>query len=402
MQLSFKNCNYLKPLFIILGALLLTSCQISSNKQGAYVNTAQPIANENIQLNYPKANQIALLVPLSGKFASSGKAVKNGFFAAYYANNSSSSQPIVKIYNTSDKPIDQIYKEAVDNGASLIIGPLTRQKVAEINQMGNLPIPTITLNEISVNANEASNLYQFSLSQSDEAIQTADRIFQNGYRRVLVIAPAGSWGKSVADSFTQQWQTLGGNISEELFYKPNENLSKAIAKVLDISSSEKRSNELTRILGEQPRAIPHRRQDIDAIFLLAVPQTAREIRPLLKFYFAGSIPVYSTSLIYNGTSSADSNRDLDGIIFPDMPWFLNPNAGYPASRSQLASLWQRGFNQEARFYALGMDAYLIAENLNHLPSGLNGATGTLYLTSDRHISRKLMWAKFVNGEVKRI
>ncbi len=51
------------------------------------------------------------------------------------------------------------------------------------------------------------------------------------------------------------------------------------------------------------------------VFLLSYPSKARQIMPLLKYYYAGDVPVYATSSVYTGGVNVMKDRDLNGIIF---------------------------------------------------------------------------------------
>ena len=89
-----------------------------------------------------------------------------------------------------------------------------------------------------------------------------------------------------------------------------------------------------------------------------------------------------------------ADRDLDNIIFCDMPWvFKNPGA---RKRD-----WPEGFNSYTRLYALGMDSYTLGTELNSLllfPAlGTDNQTGALYLSQDRRISRILPFGQFRAG-----
>ena len=64
---------------------------------------------------------------------------------------------------------------------------------------------------------------------------------------------------------------------------------------------------------------PRRRQDFDGIFLLAPdPDTARRLRPLLVYHYAGDIPVYASSAVVNDQGKTQ-NRDLNGLIVLEIP-----------------------------------------------------------------------------------
>jgi uncharacterized protein len=146
-------------------------------------------------------------------------------------------------------------------------------------------------------------------------------------------------------------------------------------------------------------SIPHVRQDIDMIFLLASPERAREIKPLLNFYYVGNLPVFSTSAIYNPLSTSRTNSDLNAVQFCDMPWVLIPTT-FNISRGN------RHDQEQTRLFALGIDAFRLTTQLDRLLLSQDfssyGATGKLSLTANQHIYRQLDWAQFQQGYVRLI
>lgn len=127
--------------------------------------------------------------------------------------------------------------------------------------------------------------------------------------------------------------------------------------------------------------------------MVAYPTQARQIRPLLRYYYAGNIPVYATSAVYSGTQDTMKDRDLDGIIFCDMPWvFAHPTG----SRN-----WPEQLNSYNRLYALGLDSYALTSQLNQLllfpAMGVSDKSGVLYLTPYHQIARILSWGQFRQG-----
>ena len=138
----------------------------------------------------------------------------------------------------------------------------------------------------------------------------------------------------------------------------------------------------------------------------ADPQIARQLLPLFKFHYAGNIPVYATSMVYAGQTNRSADNDLNGITFCDIPLLLDNQPRYVQQRQQLRALWSDNYQQRARFYALGGDAYALTMQLNHLALSphvsIDADTGRLSLTADHHIYRTLTWAKMQKGEVVRL
>jgi len=282
------------------------------------------------------------------------------------------------------------------------VGPRTKENVKKLGSSGKLTVPTLALNTVDTgNWITPKNLYQFGLSPLDEARQAAERAWQDGHAKIITIYPQGNWGKSVDSTFENKWQSLGGTIVSSLAYPTNGNLRDSIEQLMDVNQSVSRSKRLSKILGEKVKSVPRRRGDVDAIFLVATPNIARQIRPLLKFYFAGNIPVYSTSAVYSGHPSPRKDRDLDGIRFDDMPFVLADTAKMRTARQGAAKLWPNSYRRYPKLYAMGVDAYTIVSQLNRLSAlpqfGIAGLTGTLYMDSNHVIHRQLLWAQFRGG-----
>ncbi len=338
-------------------------------------------------------SRIALLVPLHGAVASTGQAVRNGFLTAYYQQKESGEVPQIDVIDTSQGNITQLYQQAVANGATMVVGPLTKENVRSLAQMGNLSVPTIALNTLDDNTS-ARNLYQFGLSPIEEAQQVALQAKKAGYSRALVIYPAGSWGQGVVNAFAQTWREQGGAVIDSYAFTPNSDLGNGIRQLLQVTGLTARGARADKNIQ------PQRRQDVDVVFLVAFPKQARQIKPLLAYYYAQDLPVYATSLVYSGNPSPQNDRDLDGIIFCDMPWELEPNQGKIADlRSRVMALWPESYQRSPRIYAFGIDAYQLTRYLDQVVqgSGYPGMTGVLYLGQDGRILRGLSWAKMQNG-----
>ncbi|MDA9271803.1 penicillin-binding protein activator [bacterium] len=333
--------------------------------------------------------QIALLLPISGPLAGPGGAIKDGFMAAYEASGSSNFVK-VRVYDTNQVNVSALYQQALTDGAQYVIGPLSKTDVATIAKE-NHPVPTLLLNDLD--ASTKGNAYQFGLSPSNEARQVAARARKNGYSRALVITPTGAWGDDVVSAFANQWRASGGHIVDTLHYGLQDDLNTAVRNILQVSDSEAREKQLKRLLGSTIESTPTRRQDFDMIFLLAYPTKARQIMPLLKYYYAGDVPVYATSSVYAGSANTMKDRDLNGIIFCDMPWIFTHQMG---SRN-----WPEQFNSYNRLYALGLDSYALSNQLNQLllfPAlGVSDKSGVLYLNPTHQIARILTFGQFRQG-----
>lgn len=342
---------------------------------------------------------IALMLPLTGKLASTGIAVRDGFLAAYYQSQSNGTQlPVIQVIDTNSGDFLTLYDNAISNGAELIIGPIQKNLVEQLQAKPSLPVPTLALNYGQRDRSEnPSGLVQFGLAAEDEAAQVAAYARQQGYKHAVVLVPDGNWGDRVYEEFANNWQSQGGTVLTRKSFTGKGDYNSAISSMLNVDKSEGRKNRLERQLNIKLEGLPRRRDDVDFIFVASLPDQARQIKPTLAYNYADNVPVLTTSHLYEGLPQPEMDRDLNGMIFCDMPWVFNN----PELRQQVHTLWPQNKLKFDRLYALGVDAYRLYPRLNQLTlvqnSELNGYTGVLTLDDYRQVVRHLGFAKFIDG-----
>lgn len=353
-----------------------------------------PASLERMRNNiHQPPHQIALLLPLSGALSGPGSAIKDGFMAAFEA--SKPAQTEVRVYDTASSDVVALYQKAIEEGADYVIGPLTKSDAIKVSAL-NHPIPTLLLNDMNVDMGQ--NAYKFGLSITNEARQVALKAHQKGLRNALIIAPEGDWGTEIVSAFTHQWEQVGGTVVDNLRFANNSDLTPAVRDFLHVSEQEAQEKQVRKNPGEPIALAEKRRNDFDMIFLLAYPSKARQIMPLLKYYFASNIPVYSTSIVYTGNTNTMRDRDLDGIIFCDIPSIFE---------NQIANKnWPEQLNNYSRLYTIGMDSYALTRQFNQLhlfpAMGIHNNTSVVYLNQAKRIGRMLAWGKFKGGVAEKI
>lgn len=353
----------------------------------------------NLIDNQPR--QVALLLPLQGRLAKAGEAVRDGFLSAYYRNLYEYNRaPVIRQYDTSEDAI-AAYEQAVADGADLIVGPLDKDNVAELSLLPELPVPLLTLNYTdSLPPQGLKGLYQFGLAVEDEARQAARQAYLEGHRFALVIVPSQDWSERSAKSFVDEWNRLGGTIVHSSQFIGSGDYSQVIKSAMLIEQSQARAQELQRLFGTNLQFQARRRQDIDMIFLIADPVQARQIKPTLAFHYAGSIPVYATSQVYSGVPDAKADRDLNDVRFNAMPWLFDNSSSEKKAINQHA----QSTAIYSRLHALGVDAFRLYPRLPQLAQvpdmRLYGATGALRLLANGRIEREQTWARFRNGRAQ--
>ena len=395
-------------------ALALINRQTDSEMQRELVqwrteNPGHPAANplpgglDYLLASSTQNGKVALILPLSGQLAQAGKAVLDGFLAAHYADDSTgqATNELLVIDVGEFPSASNAYDEALREEASIVVGPLSKEALADLATRPERPIPILALNRIDpILPAQGSALVQLSLAPEDEAISVAELAFGRGARRAIIITPAGDWGSKVETALRERWGSLGGTIASNTTYSTYDDYSSSVTSALALDTSEQRASDLRTAIGINIEFTPRRRQDADAIFLLSHNGAeARSIRPLLAFHYAGDLPVYAISNIYNGIPD-ERNQDLNGIQLVETPWLLGAN---PDLLAALATGDAKSGNY-TRLNALGADAYLVQSNFLRLQSGadalMRGNTGLLTLDPTLSIKRQLSPATFDAGVLK--
>jgi len=351
----------------------------------------------------PAGSLIALLLPLTGRQSAAAIAVRDGFLTAYYSQPAEG-RPGLRIYDTAQMSITAALNQATQDGAGIIVGPLTREEVAAAAAYSGPRPPMLTLNAIPGATPGGKALYQYALSPEDEARQVARRVVADGNRAGVALVPSGEWGKRVLAAFSQELSAAGGQLLDVATYDAGStDYAAAISQLLRISESEARDKRLESVLGTHLTFQPRRRGDVAFIFSPGQAQAERLLRPQLKFYFAGDVPTYATADAFEPDSNA--NQDLDGLIFPDAPWLLG-GALVESVREATSAAWPAGGPRRNILFAFGFDAARLSAALRALSTQnasatsltVDGLTGRLTIAADGHVLRDLMWAQIRNGE----
>jgi outer membrane PBP1 activator LpoA protein len=351
-----------------------------------------------------RPRQIAVILPMSGAYAPVSEAVLAGFMAAYYTDDEPTERPSIRTYDVGEGSANvwDTYMRAVEDGADFVVGPLDKEGVAVLTGRGKLPVPVLSLNYADEVEDPPKNLYEFGLLPEDEARQVAERASLAGHQTAVALAPEGEWGERLLDAFRTRFQQLGGTMLDAARYDAEAtDYAETIKDVLGIDASEQRYQQLRALLKRDIEFEPRPRPDADMMFMVALPSQARLLRPQLKFHYASELPVYSTSHIYTAIEDADADRDIDGVIYCDMPWTLDGANPYPELRAKLDRFFPQESRQLPRLTALGFDAYRVIYYLKRLAERpyerYAGLTGNLHMDDLGRIHRELQWGTFVDG-----
>lgn len=296
---------------------------------------------------------IVLMLPMSGKLERASQAIVDGFFVNYY--NQKETRPKITIINVDNySNIADAVAAANEQQPDVIIGPLQKNNVAQVGRL-HLPYPVIALNQLDINQH-TKNLYHFSLNAEDEIYELIAFAKQEGATKAAILSTQDTWALKQSDEFraaaTEENVIITSNQSYANTPKGRQD---AIQKLLLINESHARKKLVEQWTGTKVDSISRSREDLDYVYYVGKLNDAKQIRPLLDFYFANKIPMLSSSTLNDSEPDKSINpSDIERILFTEVP-ALTPN------NTSLAALPKnQNSNILRRLQALGADAYLLA------------------------------------------
>jgi hypothetical protein len=304
------------------------------------------------------------------------------------------------VYDTALASFADTLADATANGAEFIVGPLTREEVIAAADILTTRPTILALNFLPGDHVKPDKFYQFALSPEDDARAVARYIAASGRRRGVVLTPEGDWGTRVAAAFDEELRAAGGYVLGQASFgggaRNANDFGPSIMQVLRTDDSTLRAQRIQSTIGQKLELEPRRRPDIQFIFAPSQPAAARLLRPQLRFHLAGDIPTYTLGDAYEPHPTA--NQEIDGVMFPDMPWMLSTESRPAEVRDAATAAFGDSPAKRGRLFAFGYDAFRLAESLKRGsqidPQGL---TGTLSLDPQGRVRRELNWVRIKGG-----
>jgi outer membrane PBP1 activator LpoA protein len=348
--------------------LTLTGC--GTGHKAPVVDLAQTPAI-SAPSNLPQ--NLAVLLPLQGDFASAGKTVQDGFNAAYQQASGATNIKVSVLDSESYSTPAQAYQAAQDLQPGLIVGPLIKPAVNALSLQAGLPVKTLALNQADPNMVAPLNLFQFSLSPQADAQQVAQKMLQENIQKAVVIASAGDWGQGIAESFGQTYLAGQGQIIDSISYDPNGDVATDVQKMTQAHGADDFKGA--------------------AIFLVSTAKSSASVVAAVKPL---SLPIYTLPIIYSGSNETV----LEGLHFAASPLMLDPQNPV---RVAFMKANPTATQQDLNLYGFGMDTFLLAQYV--LKTGgfeslaLQGNSGYLTMDTTGIVRRELTWSTIVNGKL---
>lgn len=233
---------------------------------GEYAHQAEALLGPDGQPAPVEPRRIGLLVPLTGRYADYGKAVREGVELAVEEFNAVNRRPLsLVIADTRGDPIDALraaQRLIDDQGVIALLGPVLSSSTIAVGGFANareVPLisPTATEERIS-----SIGRYIFQLNPSSTVQGRAIATFatrEMGLRTFAMLHPSDTYGYGVAESFAEQVERAGGTIVAQESY--------------DLGTTDF-SEHITNIHTAEP----------EAVFIPGFPDEIVLIAPQLRYF----------------------------------------------------------------------------------------------------------------------
>ena len=373
-------------------------------------------------------SKLGIVLPLSGRLASQGSAVKEGILAAYYAQAEqrsvqSNSRPMPELVFIDSKH-SEAFTDATFAPLDFVVGPLLKQTIDVAEPF--IQSPWLALNQTNRLLSEpaevallpvveqvvSTNLqFFFALSPEGEGQQLARHLYQQGHTKPVVIQSNSATAQRMSKAFLDTWNGLQeglGNGIETVSFSDTKTMRASIKSLLKVADSRKRIQQIEAAIIPKVYAFDRSRRDIDVVVIFANSAETEIITPFIEANtspFADILPVYATSRSHRSARSANSLRDLRNLQFMDMPWML-PGDQFQALKARSAALWPRRQDNNKRLFAMGYDAFNLITHLKAMQVvpqyEYKGLTGSLSLDADKNIQRTLDWGQVRDEKIVHI
>ena len=346
--------------------------------------------------------RVTLLLPLhSPLFAAAANAVRSGFLSAAQQKQG---ELKINIVETGDDVQEVLasYRD-VTGQADIIVGPLSRSAVTALAQSGSVVKPTIALAQPdTAEPRLPGQLLFIGLSIEDEARQVAlwtERDKRPG--KIFTIATSIAWQRRAAKAFADQAQRIGMNVESLELSLPNGSLSQTgLAQLRQRIQAEKPA--LLFVALDALQTIQVR----DAVGNDLPLYGTSQLNPLTLDSRLKSSARAAATGDTGSISSSDGFPELNGVHLVDVPWQLDQDNSTVTAYQRARPVTNESHSNAdiERLYALGIDAYRIANQIAQQRSGfdVDGVTGQIYVNMDHnttYFQRRETQAVYQDGVV---
>lgn len=257
----------------------------------------EPAVPPQFDLALPDSEaRVALLLPLSGRHAKLGEALLNAAQLALF--DIADERFAILIKDTGGTPLgaQNATREAIAEGATLILGPLFATSVTAMADQARIS----GVNVISFSNDRSvagGGVFVMGLDPAEQVTRVIDYASIQGNRRFAILSPATAYGNAVLNAFRDTVLRNSAEIAQVTTFDPARRDSSAEVRVL--ADYDKRHEELLkerarlealgdevskRTLEELERLDTISSPEFDAVMLPAGGRSLLALAPLLPYY----------------------------------------------------------------------------------------------------------------------
>lgn len=360
--------------------------------------------------------KVALLIPLSGRAAEVGKALRNAAELALF--DIATEDFALSFYDTASNPQTAagVAQTAIADGAQLIVGPLFAESARSVGPVARAAgVPVLAFSNDRSAAGDG--VWVLGLLPGQQVERVIRYAASQGYGRIGVLAPSNAYGSAAMQAARQAAGQVGATITRVQSYTPGS--SSVSDTVKSFANYDARKSELQRqksqLASSGAEAALARLKGretsgdypYDAVLVPEGGQSILNLAPLMAYY-----DIDPNEVKYLGTALwADPALGREPTLVGG--WFAAPD---PAGRKPFTDRY-RGVHGDAphglaslAYDAVGLAAVLARQpggtgfTVDSLiqPSGFNGADGLFRLLIDGTNQRGLAILRLTPSGLERV
>lgn len=329
-----------------------------------------------------QVNRLALLLPLSGRGASIGKALSDAAQMALFETARDDLEVLVFDTQGTTAGAEDAARLAIADGARLFLGPLFGASAEAARPIANAA--GVSIVSFSNNRDIAGNgVYVFGFLPGQQVRRIMGFAAARGHGRVGALVPSSGFGELVVASARVAAEQIGVNVVRATYYDPTDSeLSGLIRQFADYDSRKSALAAQKSLLAGRTDQISKQAlarlggldtfgdPPFDAVLLPAGDPELRGIAPLLAYY-----DVDPARIRLLGTALWDEAQGLGAEPALVGGWYA---AASPEARTDFENKFERAFNRRPpRLASLGYDAMLLAVALTYAENGANYSSEAL-------------------------
>lgn len=428
------------------------------NPQHPANNIAADLSQQ--QISKVVFENIAVILPLTGKQQNAGIALQQGLLAAFEQDNlQQEGEKSLHFFDSNKLNWPSLPSQFRDQKIDFVIGPLLKSSIDKYLELtltstdlpqgtnldakatvennnpllnkDNTSVDTITVenNPISSNKSFESSLVidlptlllnlpnqeiasqkhiAFSMRPEDEAIQAAATLSQIGFKEAIVLSHKDTVSQRIAKAFVNEWKNKTKQSLEVVYFEQGKSMQNNLEASLDVKASQNRIDELQGRVKQTIKSQTRNRRDIDMIYVIGSPQQTRLVKPYIDVNispFSSLIPIYASSRSHSMKNDTSSTNDLQGLTFTEIPWLLTSKEQNKGLANLSKKLWPKRRDSLSRLFAMGFDSYNLVNKVNLMQQApyihYFGQTGVLKL-NNHILTRSFIWGKYQNNGVSQI